>query len=58
MIFDELAKKYGINLNKTSPNVVIPPISARQHQTVSNTQKQIEQLLQFTENNKKDKNAK
>jgi hypothetical protein len=45
MIFDELAKKYGLNLNEPKPPVVIPPISAAQHQTVSETQSQIEQLI-------------
>jgi hypothetical protein len=45
MIFDKLAKKYGVKLTEKELPIPLPPISARQHQTVSETQNQIEELI-------------
>jgi hypothetical protein len=63
MIFDELAKKYGLKLGGTNSQASVPPLSSEQQKVLRNnfgpeaseTQKQIESLINFTEVKKKDK---
>lgn len=63
MIFDELAKKYGLKLGGAHSQASVPPLSSEQQKVLrdnfgpdaSEAQKQIENLINFTEVQKKEK---